>query len=356
MVARHLLDAVPRSRIGHFSSGAFGILAPADVIEDIVGDINRELPTSGEASALVVKAGYCELSGGLSVVEALERARYAFDDIRYESPAYTRLFDRGLQRAFERRAYVVEHLDDAIERGEIRAYAQPIVRVLTGLICEVEILARWESEEFGFLRPDEFIPELERTQLIHRLDSEVVRLACKQWAEASAKGINVPFGINLSRLDFELTDIYRVVTDAMRTWHVPVDQVHIEVTESALSHSNVLLSSGIDRFKAAGFTLYLDDFGSGYSSLRVLEGTRFDVVKLDVGVVQSYFKGQSTLLPDLVQMFRNAGMKTVLEGVETEEMMEGAQRMDADYQQGYYFSRPLPPGQFVDYLESQVAS
>ena len=355
-LAKILLENVEASRLGRFSNGSFMALLPADQVETIVDDIMRELPTSSEVGGLTAKAGYCVIKDDLTVEAAMDRARYAFEDIRYDSPAWSRLFDKGLETAFERRAYVVDHLDDAIVRGEIRAFAQPIVRVMTGKICEVEVLARWESEQYGFLRPDEFVPELERTQMIHRMDAEVVRLACKQWAEAKAEGTNVPFGINLSRLDFELTDIFGVVTDAMATYGVPVDQVHIEVTESALAHSNSLLTAGIERFREAGFELYLDDFGSGYSSLRVLEGRHFDVVKLDMSLLQEVEDNERArvIVADAVSMVKRLALQTLCEGVETEEQYMFLKAVGCEKAQGYYFGKPSSHEEIMQELRWSV--
>ena len=352
-VARYLLEERSMLTVGRYESGGFVALAAADSVEHVLYDINHRLPSSGETDGLVLKAGYCILREDLTLADAMMRARYAYEDIRYGSPAYSRLFDRGLETVYDRRAYVVEHLDEAIERGEIRAYAQSIVRVLTGMICEVEILARWKSADYGFLRPDEFIPELERHQLIHRLDAQVVELACKQWREASDLGVNVPFGINLSRLDFELCDMFTVVTDCMARYDVPVDQVHIEITESALSHSNDLLMQGIKRFRDAGFQLYLDDFGSGYSSLQVLEGTSFDVVKLDMSLLREVEINERArvIVADAVSMVKRLDLQTLCEGVETEEQFRFLKAVGCEKVQGYFFAKPMSHEEIMSHLK-----
>lgn len=353
MIASLLREQSSFVAIGRYESGSFVALARADSVERALDSINHVLPTSGEPDGLILKAGYCVLGRGLTLENAMLRARYAYDDICLGSPAYSRLFDQGLETVYNRRAYVTQHLDDAIARGEIRAYAQPIVRVLTGMICEVEVLARWETEEFGYLRPDEFVPELERHQLIHQLDAEVVRLACKQWREAHDIGINVPFGINLSRLDFELCDIFLVVNEHMRHYGVPVDQVHVEVTESALAHSSGMLMSGIEKFRRAGFRLYLDDFGSGYSSLQVLEGTSFDVVKLDMSLLREVEENERArvIVADAIGMVKRLNLQTLCEGVETEEQFLFLKAVGCEKVQGYFFSRPLSHEEIMAHLD-----
>lgn len=353
LIATELQNTESFDAVGRLESGRFVALAHTEQVEGVVNHINHMLPTSGETDGLVLKAGYCKVREDLTIADALVRARYAFDDVRMGSPAYSRLFDAGLETVYNRRAYVVEHIGDAIERGEIRAYAQSIVRVLTGMICEVEILARWESEEFGFFRPDEFIPELERHQLIHQLDAEVVRLACKQWREASDLGINVPFGINLSRLDFELCDIFEVVMEYVREYEVPIGQVHIEVTESALAQSTNMLMSGIQKFRSAGFKLYLDDFGSGYSSLQVLEGTSFDVVKLDMSLLREVEENERArvIVADAISMVKRLNLQTLCEGVETEEQFLFLKAVGCEKAQGYYFAKPMSHEEIMAHLE-----
>ena len=356
LVASELRGSDSIEVVGRMESGSYAALAKTEAVERILESINQKLPTVGETDGLVLKGGYCTFLNNLTLDEAMVRARYAYEDVRIGSPAYSRYFDQGLETVYNRRVYVVEHLNDAIERGEIRAYAQPIVRVLTGLICEVEILARWESAEFGFFRPDEFIPELERHQLIHQLDTEVVRLACKQWKEASDIGINVPFGINLSRLDFELCDIFAAVTEHMRTYGVPVEQVHIEVTESALAQSNAALMEGIKKFRRAGFKLYLDDFGSGYSSLQVLEGASFDVVKLDMSLLREVEVNERArvIVADAISMVKRLNLQTLCEGVETEDQFLFLKAVGCEKAQGYLFSKPVSHEEIMAHLEETV--
>lgn len=356
LVATLLREGIDTGVVAHFESGGFAALASTHIVEHVLDNINRELPSTGENDGLVFKGGYCPVTKQVPLEDAMVQARYALDSICYDDHVFSRLFDQGLQTMYSRRAYVVEHLEDAIERGEIRAYSQSIVRVLTGMICEVEVLARWESEEFGFLRPDEFIPELERSQLIHHLDAEVVRLACKQWSEASACGINVPFGINLSRLDFELCDMYEVVTKAMKAYNVPVDQVHIEITESALAHSSKHLEEGIRKFRASGFKLYLDDFGSGYSSLQVLEGQSFDVVKLDMSLLREVEDNERArvIVADAVSMVKRLDLQTLCEGVETYDQYLFLQAVGCEKAQGYYFGKPMRHDEIMAHLNETV--
>ena len=308
----------------------------------IVG-VSDELALIDQSRSVQVKAGFCEAYDGCSAREMVARARYALDDIMFESGRSLRIFDEDLSIAYERRRYVIDHINDAIEQGEIRAYAQPIVRLITGRVCEVEILARWESKRFGFIGPNEFVPVLEESRQIHRLDVEVIRLACKQWHEANSLGVSVPFGINLSRLDFELCDVYRAVRDIMKEYDVPVEMLHVEVTESAMTGNEDLFRRGVKRFRDGGFKVYMDDYGTGYSSLEGLLSSNYDVVKLDKSLIDDVETNERArvIVTDAVSMCKRLGMQTLCEGVETLEQLLFLRMVGCEKCQGFFFGKPV---------------
>lgn len=334
----------PCVMIARYAGNGFAFIIPTAYASSIATTVNENIPDFAKRGGLETKVGTVACVRPLSPQDCIERARFACETIHNIDGVFHRHFDEELKLVFDKRAYVVDHLDEAIAQGEIRAWAQPIVRVLTEHVCEVEILARWESERYGFLRPDEFVPELERHALIHKLDLEVIRIACEQWQEARDARANVPFGINLSRLDFELCDIYSHVREIMRTYDVPIDQVHIEVTESSTAKDDDVVSAGVRRFRDAGFTIYMDDFGTGYSSLGTMASLRFDVVKFDKRLIDNIETDERarSVLADTVSMVKRLGMQTLCEGVETEYQLQFLRAIGCEKAQGYYFRKPLP--------------
>ena len=347
-----IANVSPDALIARYTGNGFSFIIPTSAASSIARRVNDQLPDYAKAGGLVAKVGTIDCVRPLGPEECIERARFACETLRSAEGAYHRHFDEELKLVFDKRAYVVDHLDDAIARGEIRAWAQPIMRVLTGHVCEVEILARWESERYGFLRPDEFVPELERRALIHKLDLEVIRLACSQWCEAHAARSNVPFGINLSRLDFELCDIYANVRSIMHEYGVPVDQVHIEVTESSTARGDDVVAKGVRRFRDAGFTIYMDDFGTGYSSLGTMASLRFDVVKIDKTLVDNIESDERarSVLADTISMIKRLGMQTLCEGVENERQLQILRAIGCEKAQGYYFRKPIPHREVMETL------
>ena len=169
-----------------------------------------------------------------------------------------------LPGADEMRAYVVEHIDEAIERGWVVPYFQPVIRTLTGKLCGFEALARWEDPTYGLLAPFLFIGPLEEARLIHKVDCRIVREVCRIYRETVDLGEPVvPISLNLSRLDFDLCDIFAAVESAVREYEVPRGMVNIEITETVFGTDPAFMVDVVNRFREAGYQVWMDDFGSG---------------------------------------------------------------------------------------------
>ncbi len=342
--------------IARYAGDGLTFIIPFGIVSTVANEVNAMLPTFGEVYGLETKMGAIRCTSIMNVDECQRRANFACNSIRETPRRYVCLFEGDVETEFNKRLYVIDHLDDAIANGEIEAWAQPIVRVLTGKLCEVEILARWKSKEYGFLLPDEFVPILEQYQLIHKLDLEVIRLACAHWAEAKALGLQVPFGINLSRMDFELCDIYTNIRNCMRTYGVPVDQLHVEITESSAIQDNDILDEGVRRFRDAGFLVYMDDFGSGYSSLGQMANLNFDVIKIDKGLIDHVPSNERSraVLADTVALVKRLGMQTLCEGVEDEEQLEFLRAVGCEKAQGFLFGPPADHSSTMERLKERM--
>ena len=182
----------------------------------------------------------------------------------------------------------VFHLEKAIENGEFEVYYQPIIHTISGSLCGFEALVRWHHPKLGFLTPMQFLPSLEETKQIYHLDIHIIEKVC-QWyttLKAANKPV-VPVSVNLSRSDFESEDMFRVVESMTQKYGVPRNMLNIEITESAFSERESLMASNVDRFRNAGFQVWMDDFGSGYSSLNTLKDYVFDELKFDMGFLSN---------------------------------------------------------------------
>ena len=241
------------------------------------------------------------------------------------------------------RAYVVSHIDEAIEKGWVRPYFQPVVRTLTGKLCGTEALARWEDPTYGLLAPDAFIPALEEAHLIYKLDCEMIRQICRQYRESADEGVPVvPISFNLSRLDFDLCDIFGAIEDAVHEYEVPRGMLNIEITESVFGTDPTFMASMVGKFHAVGYQVWMDDFGSGYSTLNALKDFEFDELKLDMEFLNRFGEKSKTILAAVVDMAKKLGIQTLAEGVETEEHRRYLRRIGCEKMQGYLFGKPMP--------------
>ena len=247
------------------------------------------------------------------------------------------------ERVTDMESYVLEHFDQAMERGWLRVYCQPVVRTISRQICGMEALARWEDPVAGLLTPDKFIATLERHRRIHELDSYIIRQVCVRLRRSMDLGeCIVPVSVNLSRLDFELCDIFDTVDRCIAEFRIPRNYLHIEITESMFADKPELMHAVIQRFRTAGYQVWMDDFGSGYSSLNVLKDFAFDELKIDMAFINTMHLQARMILTSIVDMAKIIGLQTLMEGVETEDQFQFLRDIGCEKVQGYLFGRPQP--------------
>jgi len=237
--------------------------------------------------------------------------------------------------------YILDHIEEALENDRIKVYVQPVVRTLTREVCGMEALSRWLDPEYGLFRPDEYIRILEKHRRIHELDAYVVRKVCEMHSRMK-KQIDVPVSVNLSRLDGELCDIFEVIESAVRVNKMPRTSLCIEITESALVRNESTMRKCITKFREAGYAVWMDDFGSGYSSLNVLKDYVLDELKIDMRFLSDFNERSKKILASVVNMAKLIGIQTLAEGVENEEHFEYLRNIGCEKVQGFLFGRPMP--------------
>ena len=251
-------------------------------------------------------------------------------------------------------AYVTEHIDQAISNGWIKVYYQPVIRSLTGQLCGAESLARWIDPEMGFLSPDKFIGALEESCKIHKLDLYMLEQVCADISERIKKNLHaVPVSVNFSRLDFEAVDMLQSVEELVQKYDIPRDYLHIEVTESMIASDEELMTRVIEDFRNAGYEVWMDDFGSGYSSLNLLKDYTFDTLKLDMAFLSHFTDKSKAIMTSTVTMAKNINMMTLAEGVEAIEQVAFLKKIGCDKLQGYYYGKPLPINDFFEHIKEK---
>ena len=239
--------------------------------------------------------------------------------------------------------HIIETFDDALEHGYVQVYYQPVIRAISRKLCSFEALARWDDPERGMISPADFIPVLERHRKVHLLDLRVVGRACAKIRQVVDSGQTpVPISINLSRLDFVLCDIFSEIRSIVTHYQIPHDFLYIEITESLMAEQGGEMRKVVERFREAGFQIWMDDFGSGYSSLNVLKDFSFNEIKLDMKFLSSFDQRSRRIMTSVIQMAKEIDIHTLAEGVETEEQFFYLRNIGCEKVQGFYFGRPLP--------------
>ena len=330
------------SRIG---GDHFAVITVKNGLEKTLQKMFEECGTINEGRTLPVHVGiYVDIGAPVHASIACDRAKLACSELSSVYSSGYKYFSPELDEDAEKRQYFIENLDQAIADNWIQVYYQPIVRAINRKVCEEEALARWIDPVRGLISPAEFIPALESAGLIYRLDLHVVEQVLKKIVYLEESGLrSVSHSINLSRSDFDSCDIVQEISQRVDLAGLRHDKITIEITESILGSDFEFIKEQVERFRSLGFPVWIDDFGSGYSSLEVLQSLKFDLIKFDMGFTQRLDEGENgrIILRDLMRMANALGADTVCEGVETREQMEFLQEIGCSRLQGYYFCRPI---------------
>lgn len=344
-IAVIMKEEFDKKLLSRFAEDHFVVLTYKDGVEDSLGRIKeRVTPLFGEIN-MRLEAGIYEYEKDEDIGIACDKAKLACDSLVQSSHIGFMYYDENLESKSRLQQYVVNHIDDAVENSYLRVYYQPIVDIETGKTIELEALARWIDPVYGFLSPADFIPVLEEARLIHKIDMFIAKQVCiDQHIIAEKAGRIVPVSINISRLDFMLIDVLKVVQDDARQYSVDTKNIHIEITESALEDDREDLIQKVNALRACGFEVWLDDFGSGYSSLNVLQDFTFDVIKVDMRFMRTLERSPETevIVRSIIEMSKNLGLRSLVEGVETRKQYDFLKRIGTDMAQGFLFSKPVP--------------
>ena len=339
----------------HINADHFMAFARAEGLEDTLNRLFEECRLLNGGDSLPVRVGIYPASvEDVLVSTACDRAKVACDALGRRYVSGFNWYSTDMREDLEKQQYILNNLDRAIEEGWIQVYYQPIVRAVTRKVCDEEALARWIDPVRGFLSPADFIPCLEDANLIYKLDLYVLEQVLeKMKIQQGLSGKIVPHSINLSRSDFDACDIVEEIRKRVDAAGIAHDRITIEITESVIGKDFGFMTGQIARFQQLGFPVWMDDFGSGYSSLDVLQSIPFDLIKFDMSFMQKLDEGDSgkIILTELMKMATSLGVDTVCEGVETPEQVAFLQEIGCSKLQGYFFEKPLPMARILERYE-----
>ncbi len=339
-IGQTLLRAYGEKCICRYSEDHFAAVCGETGLEERLLTVIHACESANGGNSLPMRAGiYRDSIEEVSVSVACDRAKYACDKHRgaFEADYYS--FDGEMLSEIDAIRYVTKYLDIALAEHWIKVYYQPIIRTVNGHICDMEALSRWVDPARGLLSPAAFIPVLESSRLIYRLDLYVLDEILEKMKTQQKAGS-----------DFDVLDMVEEIRRRVDEAGIARDRLTIEITESVIGSDFDFMKQQIERFQALGFEVWMDDFGSGYSSLDVLQDIHFDLIKFDMRFMKRFGEGKDSkiILTDLVRMAIDLGIDTVCEGVETAEAADFLREIGCSKLQGYYYSRPIPFEEIVE--------
>jgi diguanylate cyclase (GGDEF)-like protein/PAS domain S-box-containing protein len=261
-------------------------------------------------------------------------------------------FSKEMNTMMLRRFEIEEQMHGALERNEFELYYQPQFDVKKQNITGVEALLRWHNSTLGNVTPDEFIPIAEQTGLIIPIGRFVIKQAIDfldEWQNSHHK--NVTMAVNLSPCQFRDSELISFIKGSLNESNVSAEYLELEITEGVLMSGQSHIHDTLIEISTLGIKLSMDDFGTGYSSLSYLRQYAFDVLKIDQSFISGIplNKADSELVNTIIAMAHSLGLTVVAEGVETQQQLTLLDDLGCDLVQGYYFSKPLPAKQFLDF-------
>lgn len=271
---------------------------------------------------------------------------------KHELNGYSFYFDE-LQTDAKRVLLLDSELRRAIENREFELYFQPKISVENEQIQGLEALVRWNSERLGFVSPAEFIPYAEDTGLIIPLSEVILEKACEAVIQMQQQGWKTPVAINISSIHFKQQNFLDSIQTILERYNMPANNFEIEVTERTVMNNANETVSKLVRLKQLGFKISIDDFGTGYSSLSYLVRFPLDCLKIDRSFIQHIgsLDEKQAVVDAIIQMSHRLKMKVVAEGVEQAQQVDILRKMNCDIIQGYYYSKPLPLNELIEFME-----
>ncbi len=285
----------------------------------------------------------------LSPSAMYDRAALAMASIKKQYGIKVAYYDESMRKKVLDEQEITSEMDIALKNHNFEVWFQPQYNHSTGALIGAEALARWRHPKKGLISPIEFIPVFERNGFIYSLDKYIWEQTCillRKWLDEGRSPL--PVSVNISRYDIFCDDVIDTVKNIINRYNIPVDLLRLEITESAFSKSTEHIIKVVSEFIALGFTVEIDDFGSGYSSLNTLKDVMAQVVKLDMRFLENSDNTErgGNILESIIRMTKWLGVSVIAEGVETAEQADFLKSIGCNYVQGYFYAMPMPYSEY----------
>lgn len=357
---KRLYSIMPYCVFGRIESDIFGICHLYDETNILrrIADIRSFLSKFNPEYDIVPNLGlYVVEDNNLPLETIFNRATLAASYTRGNYVKFYTFYNPEMSNALIHEQEIVNDVKGAIEAGQFDIYFQPKYSLQTNKPYGAEALVRWFHPVKGMIMPGEFIPVFEKNGFISKLDYFVWERACqylRKWIDEGRRPY--PISVNVSRINMYNPKIVDIILGITKKYNIPTSLLNLELTESAYVENPVAIKEIISNLQNNGFTILMDDFGSGYSSLNILKDIKVDVLKVDMRFLsKTDIPGRGdNILASVIRMAKWINLPVVVEGVETSEQSRFLRSIGCDYVQGFYFAMPMPEEEYLNLIDLNV--
>ena len=357
--ARTLFDESTNEKIYLMNGNNFYVISKKERINDLFYKLNHlELISLkqyqiADITSLSIRAALYNITGTETNTDTvIDRISTTYFTVRSMPNKDFAVYDQDIAKKVSQTISISQHIQQALLNNSLFVVYQPKVDQLTNKLVGAEALIRWNYNG-TVIPPDKFIPVCESTGFIKRLDFFMLNQVCKKLDEWIKKGIDlVPISVNFSKHHFTHQEVAERICNIIDFWKIPHNLIEIEFTETSIAEMKELLKNTIDTLKEMDISVSIDDFGSGYSSLSLLQDLDFDVLKLDKSFIKKVVvnKRARTVIANVINMANELNMSVIAEGVETKEELSILRDLKCNVIQGFIFDKPLSVEDFEQRL------
>jgi diguanylate cyclase (GGDEF)-like protein len=350
---RKVMTAYGRGTYGRLGGDVFGMCVPYEdgaAIYHILEGIRAEIRKHSVHYYLETCAGiYLVDDPDMEVAAMHDNAEIAAAQCKGQYMVHDVLYTEEIGQKVLREQHIIDEMDAALAEQQFIVYFQPKYQLKKMAPYGAEALVRWKKPGGEIVLPNEFIPIFERNGFITKLDYYVWEKVCQFIDSELSQGRNpAPISVNVSRVNLYNPDFMDSLIDLIHRYHIPPHYLNLELTESVFSEDAELIQRAVNYLHDVGFTILMDDFGSGYSSLNILKDVDLDVLKIDM---KFFSKGNTAekgakIIEAVIRMAESLDMMVIAEGVEEKHQVDFLNDLGCDYIQGYYFGRPMSQDQY----------
>ena len=338
---------------GRITSDVFAVCVPYD--DEDLQRIARELLVSLKAypinMELTLAMGVYQIADrSMPISSMCDRAILALNTVKGNYQQHLAFYDDHMRENLLLEQQILNNMEIALQKGEFVVYYQPKCEMETGRIIGAEALVRWKSPERGLINPKEFVELFERNGFILEMDLYVWEQVCRDMSLWRLKGEHLmPISVNVSQVHLYDPRFTVKLQALVEKYRIPPALLELEITESACAQNVQQLQMVIEVLREQGFTILMDDFGSGYSSLNILQAINVDILKMDMQFLSGGQRG-GNIVEAVVRMAKWLNLEVIAEGVQTREQVEFLLSIGCQYAQGYYYHEPMSQSDFETLL------